>query len=64
MPKNKTYKKYEYEQYSEEWEQAADNLARSYCPSIYACKTCGYPVVKGYCCTNCGSTNPSDPNDD
>lgn len=63
MEKNnmRIYKKYE--PYSAEWERAANNAARSFAPDIYPCKVCGAPVVKGYCCNNCGSNNPSDPND-
>ena len=40
------------------WERLANEVARIYCPPIYACATCGYPVVDGYCCTKCGSANP------
>jgi len=42
---------------SDEWEKAADNLARSEVILI-ACKHCGYPVVEGYCCSSCGSDDP------
>ena len=41
------------------WEKLANLLARSYCPTIYACKECGYPVIVGYCCETCGSNSPS-----
>ena len=44
--------------YSPEWERVANNIARSFCPSIYPCGKCEYPVVDGYCCTSCGDTNP------
>lgn len=44
--------------YSPEWECVANNIARSFCPSIYPCAKCEYPVVDGYCCTHCGDTNP------
>lgn len=58
-------KKYQkYEPYTLEWEQAANALARTFAPLIYACRTCGYPVIKGYCCTNCKSSNPSESNND
>ncbi len=46
--------------YSEEqWEERANSLARAFCPDIYACKKCEYPVMDGYCCTGCGDSNPS-----
>ena len=44
--------------YSRRWEQAANELARSYCPDIYACQHCSSPVITGYCCTYCGSAEP------
>lgn len=43
----------------DDWERMADRIARSIAPDICHCKTCDYPVVKGYCCTYCGDTNPS-----
>lgn len=48
------------EEYSDEWYIEAGRLARNYCPTIYACKKCSYPVVEGYCCTYCGDVNPSE----
>lgn len=54
----KTKKKYEYETFSREWELEASALARAYCPPIYDCKKCGYPVISGYCCTYCGDSDP------
>jgi len=47
----------------EEWTNLAYQLARSFAPRIYACKKCGYPVVDGYCCYECGDTNPSEMSD-
>jgi hypothetical protein len=44
--------------YSEEWEKEANNLARSFCPTIYPCSTCKHPVVSGYCCTYCLTSMP------
>jgi len=41
------------------WNEMAGSLARSFCPPIYPCKHCKYPVVSGYCCGECGSNNPS-----
>ncbi len=43
---------------SEEWESAANELARSFAPTIYPCQHCYGPVVKGYCCQRCGSASP------
>ena len=40
------------------WQKLAGQLALSYCPKIYACKECGYPVIVGYCCETCGSNDP------
>ncbi len=33
--------------------------ALNFAPSIYPCQKCGWPVVQGYCCTNCGDGDPS-----
>lgn len=46
------------ERETDEWEEAANSLARSFCPPIYSCADCGGPVVRGYCCGRCGSSNP------
>ena len=43
---------------SPEWERQANRLARDFCPGIHACADCGGPVVRGYCCTRCGSADP------
>ena len=43
--------------YSEEYEDAANKLAREYV-HIYPCGGCGYPVKKNFCCDNCGSNEP------
>ena len=45
--------------YTRRWERLANAEARSFAPTIYACRKCGYPVVTGYCCTNCRDVNPS-----
>ena len=37
---------------------AALQEAVTFCPPIYPCKDCGWPVVNGYCCTTCGSSDP------
>jgi DNA-directed RNA polymerase subunit RPC12/RpoP len=49
--------------YSIEWEKAANNAARSFCPDIYPCMKCGGPVISGFVCTRCGDSNPSSPVD-
>lgn len=33
-------------------------LAIDFCPPINPCRDCGNPVIKGYCCTFCGSVDP------
>ena len=43
----------------QEYKQAKIDLAFSYAPSIYPCKTCKWPVAKGYCCGYCGDSDPS-----
>ncbi len=43
---------------TEAWEKLAGEVARSFAPSIYPCAHCDYPVVRGYCCGSCGSSNP------
>ena len=43
---------------SPQWERKANELARCFAPSIHACVDCGGPVINGYCCERCGSTNP------
>jgi hypothetical protein len=48
------------EPYSERWQREAGALARGFCPPIYPCGKCSHPVVRGYCCTFCGSTHPED----
>lgn len=51
-------KAFPHERYSDEWERAADAAARHYAPEVRPCRDCGAPVVKGYCCTYCGSSRP------
>jgi hypothetical protein len=46
------------EPYTPEWERMANRMAREFCPRLYPCADCGGPVVKGYCCRRCGSSNP------
>ncbi len=43
--------------YTAAWERLANEKARSWV-QIHACRDCGGPVVKGYCCNRCGSSNP------
>jgi len=45
--------------YTDEWDSIANNKARGYCPPIYPCVHCGNPVISGYRCDCCGSSNPS-----
>jgi hypothetical protein len=46
--------------YTNQWHDIAAAMQRSFAPPVYPCGTCGYPVIKGYCCTNCHSMNPQD----
>jgi hypothetical protein len=50
--------------YTQYWERLANNMARSFCPNIYACAKCGNPVVSGYCCTGCGTGDPRSAQED
>jgi len=40
------------------YQQEAIDLAFSFCPMIYPCAKCGHPVVTGYCCSSCGTSEP------
>lgn len=51
-------KKYKYVTGSPEWEKRANAEARNYV-EISTCVQCGAPVVKGYCCNECHSSDPS-----
>jgi hypothetical protein len=44
--------------YTSTWYAMANEVARDYAPPIRPCKDCGGPVIKGYCCTRCGSVDP------
>ena len=44
---------------AEQYRVAKISLAINYAPDINPCKKCGWPVVRGYCCTACGDINPS-----
>ena len=44
--------------YSREWERLANQHARLFAPTVYPCRHCGGPTLKGYCCTRCGSATP------
>ena len=46
------------EPYSDEYDKLAVELALSFCPTIYPCKKCGGPVLSGYCCGNCHTSDP------
>lgn len=43
--------------YSPKWEQAANAQARGYV-DIIVCRECHGPVIRGYCCNHCNSTDP------
>ena len=43
--------------YGVEWEEEANKLARSWV-IINPCKHCNHPVIDGYCCDACGSSDP------
>lgn len=45
---------------STKWYILSCKVAREFCPPIYPCKKCNYPVIQGYCCENCGDNNPSE----
>jgi hypothetical protein len=40
------------------WQRLAIKMAVDFCPRIYACIHCSYPVILGYCCETCGSVDP------
>jgi rubrerythrin len=42
----------------EQYQRTKIALMQSWCPEIYPCKECGYPVIDGYCCQYCGTNNP------
>lgn len=46
------------DRYSQEFEVAANRLARDYCPRIIACRHCSWPVIQGFCCRTCDSNDP------
>lgn len=46
------------EPHTAEWERQANRLARDFVGTMKACRDCGGPVISGYCCTRCGSSNP------
>jgi hypothetical protein len=55
--------KYEVEKiepYSERYRNLEYSMLKGYAPAVYPCQKCGHPVIKGYCCTNCRDSNPSE----
>ena len=42
-----------------EYSVAKYRLAIDWCPQIYPCMKCKWPVIKGHCCTHCGDADPS-----
>lgn len=45
---------------SDEWQHLAGEVAMAHVGDMYPCKTCGYPVIDGYCCQGCGEQSPQD----
>lgn len=43
---------------STEYRKLKIEMALDFCPPIWPCERCGHPVVSGYCCTNCGDSDP------
>lgn len=41
-----------------QYNKAELELLYSYGPTIIAYRDCKWPVIEGYCCTFCGSTEP------
>ena len=41
-----------------EYKHAKYQLALSALPTIWPCDHCKWPVIRGYCCTYCESSNP------
>jgi hypothetical protein len=46
----------------DEFRRAMIAKAIGFCPPIYPCANCGWPVITGYCCLYCGSTRPDEAN--
>lgn len=46
--------------YTPRWHKEAYELLRTWY-GVIACQRCGHPCLKGYCCTTCGDTDPSNP---
>lgn len=44
------------------YRKAEIRMALSWCPEIYPCAACGWPVLQGYICKTCGNTNPGSNN--
>lgn len=44
----------------EEYSKERLRLLVEHGPKIYACKKCGWPVIKGYCCYTCKDRSPND----
>lgn len=52
------YRVIKYPHDSRKYREEAIELAFSAAPHIYPCAECGHPVLDGYCCGTCGSTDP------
>lgn len=55
QPPQKAKKKVE--PYTPDWNRKANAIARDYCPPIHPCRDGGQPVIEGYCCHFCKSSN-------
>jgi hypothetical protein len=45
----------------EQYERRVASIAKQFAPPIYACAHCRWPVIDGYCCNTCGSSDPRSP---
>ena len=45
-------------EYGPTWHKLANQLCWNYAPNVITCVDCGYPVLEGYCCQFCGSSDP------
>ena len=42
----------------EQYERRCNQIMYSYRPTMYPCQVCQWPVVEGFCCDTCGTSNP------
>jgi hypothetical protein len=50
------------EPYTRQWYKDAINEALIWAPKVYPCVDCHNPVVDGYVCGSCGSSDPCNNN--